>query len=97
MSVSSLSVLVLLFHRSIAWRQRLQHLAPVGRMALTSYLTQSLQYLLPFSGVGLGLYGDVGPAICLLFAILIFSAQMVVSRWWLTRYRFGPAEWLWRT
>lgn len=66
-------------------------------MALSSYLTQSLLYLLLFSGVGLGLYGDVGPAICLLFATLIFSAQMAVSRWWLTRYRFGPAEWLWRT
>lgn len=66
-------------------------------MALTSYLTQSLLYLLLFSGVGLGRYGDAGPAICLLFATLIFSALTAVSRWWLTRYRFGPAAWLWRT
>jgi len=97
MSFSYLSVLVLLFHRSVTWRRRLGHLAPVGRMALTNYLTQSLLYLLLFSGVGFGLYGEVGPAICVLFAILIFSAQLVLSRWWLARYRFGPAEWLWRT
>lgn len=97
MSFSYLSVLVLLFHRSVTWRARLGHLAPVGRMALTNYLTQSLLYLLLFSGVGLGLYGEVGPAICLLFAIVIFSAQTVLSRWWLARYRFGPAEWVWRT
>jgi uncharacterized protein len=97
MSFSYLILLVLLFHRNATWRQRLGYLAPVGRMALTNYLTQSLLYLLLFSGVGLGLYGDVGPALCVVFAIAIFSAQTVFSRWWLARYRFGPAEWAWRT
>ena len=92
-----LSVLVLLFHRSPAWRRRLGSLAAVGRMALTNYLTQSVLYLILFTGVGFGLYGAVGPAACVALACIIFAAQMIVSRWWLTRYRFGPAEWLWRT
>jgi uncharacterized protein len=27
---------------------------------------------------------------------VIYSAQVVFSNWWFTRYRFGPVEWLWR-
>ena len=63
-----LAVLVLLFHRSATWRRRLGYLAPVGRMALTNYLTQSVLYLVLFTGVGFGLYGDVGPAWCVALA-----------------------------
>lgn len=91
------SVLVLLFHRSATWRRRLGHLAPVGRMALTNYLTQSVLYLVLFTGVGFGLYGEVGPAWCVGLALIIFAAQMTFSAWWLAHYRFGPAEWAWRT
>ena len=97
MSFCYLSTIVLLFHGSTTWRRRLGHLAPVGRMALTNYLTHSLLYLVLFTGVGLGLYGEVGPTLCLVFSVVIFSAQMAFSRWWLSHYRFGPAEWVWRT
>jgi uncharacterized protein len=92
-----LSVLVLLFHRNATWRRRLGHLAPVGRMALTNYLTQSVLYFVLFTGVGFGLYGEVGPAWCVGLAMIIFAVQMTFSKWWLARYRFGPAEWAWRT
>jgi uncharacterized protein len=92
-----LSVLVLLFHRSATWRRRLGYLAPVGRMALTNYLTQSVLYFVLFTGVGFGLYGEVGPAWCVGVAMIIFAVQMAFSGWWLARYRFGPAEWAWRT
>ena len=97
MSFSYLSAIVLLFHRSPRWRERLGRLAPVGRMALTNYLTHSVLYVVLFTGVGFGLYGAVGPALCLVFSVAIFGAQIAFSRWWLARYRFGPAEWLWRT
>jgi uncharacterized protein len=92
-----LSVLVLVFHHSATWRRRLGYLAPVGRMALTNYLTQSVLYLILFTGVGFGLYGEVGPAWCFGLALIIFAAQMASCAWWLARYRFGPAEWVWRT
>ena len=91
------SVLVLLFHRNATWSRRLGYLAPVGRMALTNYLTQSLLYLVLLTGLGFGLYGEVGPAWCVALAFMIFAAQMALSRWWLARYRFGPAEWVWRS
>ena len=97
LSFAYLSVLVLLFHRSAAWNRRLGHLAPVGRMALTNYLTHSVLYLVLFTGVGFGLYGEVGPAWCVALAFIIFAVQMAFSGWWLARYRFGPAEWVWRT
>jgi uncharacterized protein len=29
-------------------------------------------------------------------ATVIVAVQMAVSRWWLSRAAFGPAEWLWR-
>jgi len=25
-----------------------------------------------------------------------FAAQVLLSHWWLSRYRHGPVEWLWR-
>jgi uncharacterized protein len=87
----------LLFYTSSRWRSRLSRLAPVGRMALTNYLTQSVLYLVLFTGAGLDLLGSVGPTICLVLSAAIFVAQIALSGWWLRRYRFGPAEWLWRT
>ena len=97
LALAYLGALVLLFHRSATWHRRLGYLAPVGRMALTNYLTHSVLYFVLFTGVGFGLYGEVGPASCVALAVIIFAAQMTFSGWWLARYRFGPAEWVWRT
>jgi uncharacterized protein len=79
------------------WKIRLAPLAAVGRMALTNYLFQSLVFTTIFNSYGLGLYGKVGPALILALAVLIFTLQIPLSVWWLRRFRFGPAEWLWRT
>lgn len=70
--------------------------APVGRMALTNYVAQSLIGILVFYGIGLGLGGSVGPSIYLPIGIAIFVWQIIVSRLWLARFRFGPLEWMWR-
>jgi uncharacterized protein len=74
----------------------LQWLAPVGRMALTNYLLQSLLCTLVFYGYGLALWGRLGYAAQLLLAATIFALQAAASHWWLARFRFGPMEWLWR-
>jgi uncharacterized protein len=90
--------IALLFRRP-AWRRWLGLLAPVGRMALTNYLTHSLIYVALFYGYGPGpgLLGRVGATFCLLVAVLVFAAQIAFSRLWLSRFRFGPMEWLWRS
>ena len=83
------------------WSERglraLSVLAPVGRMALTSYLVQSLVLGALFYGWGLGLFGRLGEASAAVIALAIFLAQMVASALWLRWFRFGPVEWLWRS
>ncbi|MER5962177.1 DUF418 domain-containing protein [Streptomyces sp. NPDC002057] len=71
-------------------------LGPVGSMTLTGYLTQSLVCALLFTGYGAGLVGRVSPPVVLAIALALFAAQIVVSRWWLRRHRYGPVEWLLR-
>jgi uncharacterized protein len=71
-------------------------LAPIGRMALTNYLGQTIICISLFYGFGLGLYGHVGASQAALIAVAIFAVQIVISRLWLRTFRFGPVEWLWR-
>jgi len=71
--------------------------AAVGRMALTHYLTHSIVLTTVFYGYGLGLYGEIPRSGQMLFVAAVCGAQLVISPWWLARFRFGPAEWLWRS
>jgi uncharacterized protein len=70
--------------------------AAVGRMALTDYLMESILCTLFFYHYTTGLFGRVGPAFGWVVTIVLYSAQVVFSNWWLRHYRFGPMEWLWR-
>lgn len=74
-----------------------QRLAAVGRMALTNYLLQSVIGVLLFYGYGLALFGRFGRFDLWGFILAVWIVQLLISPWWLERYRFGPAEWLWRT
>jgi uncharacterized protein len=87
---------LLLLSRRAAWRSALAALAPVGRMALTNYLMHSLVMTFVYNGYGLGLYGQVGPALASRYCLILFALQIILSPWWLARHRFGPVEWLWR-
>ena len=78
-------------------RRALAHLGPVGQMALTNYLTHSLVFLFILTGAGLGEAGRFGASVCVAISVALFAGQIVVSAWWLRRYRFGPVEWLWRS
>ncbi len=46
---------------------------------------------------GLGIYPKLTPIIVLLYTLVFFTLQLCLSRWWLTHFRFGPSEWLWRS
>ncbi|MFE5734444.1 DUF418 domain-containing protein [Streptomyces sp. NPDC056528] len=72
-------------------------LAPAGRTALTNYLTQSLVLALVFTGYGLALYDRLGTAAVTLGALVLYAAQLAVSRRLTATHRHGPAEWLLRT
>jgi uncharacterized protein len=96
LATSYVCAIVLLFRRP-DWNRTLEVLAPVGRMALTNYLGQSLACILIFYGFGLGWYRSVGPTAVLGICAVVFTAQAVASAWWLRRFQYGPAEWAWRS
>ena len=85
----------------VAWvllyTEKLTFFAPVGRMALTNYLSQSLIATTLFYGYGFRLYDQVLPTLMFIMLLVIFAMQIVLSRFWLAQYRFGPMEWLWRS
>lgn len=93
-SLGYVGLVVLMLHsRSVFSHIRV--LAPVGRMALSNYLLQSLICSWYFYGYGLGNWG-MGRATQLGFVLVVFVLQIGLSHWWLSRYRFGPMEWVWR-
>ncbi|MBI2398477.1 MAG: DUF418 domain-containing protein [Xanthomonadales bacterium] len=79
------------FKRALGW------LAPLGRMALTNYLTHSLVFSTLFYGYGAGWFGQVSrfPQMGLVLAMI--TTQVIVSRVWLAHFHYGPMEWLWRS
>jgi uncharacterized protein len=86
---------------TVAWQQEagrriLSSVTPVGRMALTNYLMQSVICVVIFYGYGFGLFGRYGAAISTAIALAIFAFQIVVSSIWLRYFAFGPMEWVWR-
>jgi uncharacterized protein len=77
--------------RMLAWA------APVGRMALTNYLGQSLILGWIFYGYGFGLFGKLSVSTAFTIGVVVYAMQAAISAWWLGRYRYGPVEWLWRS
>ncbi len=71
-----------------------RRLCSVGRMALTNYLAQTVLGVLLLRYV----FGDVGLTRTMLvgFIGVVWTAQLWWSKAWLDRFRYGPAEWIWR-
>jgi uncharacterized protein len=70
--------------------------APMGRMALTNYLLQSVICVSLASGWGAGLWWRIGASRAMLIAAMVVSVQLALSALWLSRTDSGPAERLWR-
>ncbi|MGA5757892.1 DUF418 domain-containing protein [Nonomuraea bangladeshensis] len=69
--------------------------APLGRMALTNYLTATLLVLAGGHLIG-GRPGDWPSTTVILIAAPILTVQWLFSAFWLRRHHYGPVEWLWR-
>ncbi|MFF3214783.1 DUF418 domain-containing protein [Streptomyces sp. NPDC002886] len=87
---------MLLFTKTARGGRTARLLAPAGRMALTNYLSQSLVMALVFTAYGLALYDRVGTAAVVLGALVLYAAQLALSRQLMARCRYGPVEWLLR-
>ena len=88
---------VMLIVKAGVLQQTLARFAAVGQMALTNYLLHSIIFTTVFYGYGLGLYGEIPRIGQMGFVVAMIALQLVISPWWLNRYRFGPIEWLWRS
>jgi uncharacterized protein len=88
------AVALLLAYRP-QWQWPLRLFGQAGRMALTNYMLQVVVLDVLASGYGFGL--KLRPYSYVVAAVALFAVEAAFSRAWLSRYRFGPLEWLWRT
>ena len=89
--------LVMLVVKTGALQKIMARFAAVGRMALTNYLMHSVILTTVFYGYGFSLYGSIPRFWQMGFVVAVIALQLMLSPWWLSRYRFGPVEWLWRS
>lgn len=73
-----------------------RRLEAAGQMAFSNYIATSVMMTALFNGWGLGLFGQLGPALLWPIVLLAWALMLVWSKPWLARHRHGPLEWLWR-
>jgi uncharacterized protein len=88
-------VMLIVQSGALAWLTK--RLAAVGRMALSNYLTHSIVCTTLFYGYGFGLFGTINRTGLAAIVLVIWVSQLLISPIWLRHFRFGPAEWLWRS
>jgi uncharacterized protein len=86
---------IALVMRKPPWPRVTKWLGAVGRTALTNYLMQA-GLIVPIC-FAFGLWDRVTPRLAFLLAVIVGLFQTFASVWWLKRFHFGPAEWLWRS
>lgn len=95
LALTYMGAVLLLVAHDRTWLRRLSAFGVAGRMALTNYLLQVILLDVARSHYGLAL--QMPPLLGPVAALALFWLNVRFSRWWLSRYRFGPLEWLWRS
>ena len=72
-------------------------LSMIGRTALSNYLLQTLICTTIFYGYGFGIYGKIERWQMIPIVILVWLLQILLTRLWMRKHRFGPVEWIWRS
>lgn len=75
---------------------RLRVFAPVGRMALTNYIVQTICCITLFYGIGFALGNTMGYTYAILTVLPIYVLQIFYSNYWFQYFNYGPLEWIWR-
>jgi uncharacterized protein len=89
--------LIMLMYKSGWFKWFFALLRPVGQMAFTNYLTQSIMCGFFFLGIGLGYFGKLEYHQLFYVVGTVWIIQIIWSHIWLRYFRFGPLEWLWRS
>jgi len=87
--------IVMLYYQG-AWKWLMTTFRNLGRMTLTNYLMQTIIYVIIFYQVGFGLLGDFSFGIIWFASFVIYFVQGFFSKWWLSKFYYGPVEWIWR-
>jgi uncharacterized protein len=100
-SLCDLSLMFVLMLGFIALYTRFAHrllnlLAPVGRMTLTFYVSQSLVFVPLYYHFGLGWHAWISQSQALGLGVVFFTAQVIFAHVWFRHFLYGPLEWLWR-
>ncbi len=96
-SIIGYAALLVLLARYAADSRLGERVVAAGRMAFSNYLGTSLLMTFLFHGWGLGLYARYGRLELLAFVLLGWIVMLASSKPWLTRFRYGPLEWAWRS
>ncbi len=89
--------LIMLLYKSGWFKWLFALMRPVGQMAFTNYLMQSLLVGLFFYGVGFGYFGKLQRYEMYYVVAATWALQIIWSHIWLRYFRFGPLEWAWRS
>lgn len=95
LSVGYIGVIVLLCLAPIM-PKLLSPFAKIGRMSLTMYILQSIIGTCLFYQFGFGWYGKVSVETGVLIAVGIIVVQMIIAEIWLSKWKQGPLETIWR-
>lgn len=96
LGIAYICLVAVLMNKSKIARKALLVLAPLGRMALTNYIMQSIIGISIFYGIGFGFYGELPLYQVIIIAIILLIAQIKWSKYWLKKHDYGPLEWIWR-
>ncbi len=89
--------LIMLLYKSGWFKWLFALMRPVGQMAFTNYLMQSLLGGLFFYGVGFGYFGKLERHELYYYVAAVWTIEIAWSHIWLRFFRFGPLEWCWRS
>ena len=89
--------LIMLMYKSGWFKWLFALMRPVGRMAFTNYLLQSLICGLIFYGIGFGLFGQLQRYELYYVVVSVWAFEIILSHVWMRYFSFGPFEWTWRS
>ena len=84
-----------LLYQNERFAKKVSNLRSYGKMSLTNYISQSIIGAFVYFPFGLYLAPHCGYTLSLLIGIVIFGLQMVVCKWWLSKHKQGPLEYIW--
>ena len=85
----------ILLYQKDSVQNLLAKLVPFGKMSLTNYILQSIVGCFIYYRYGLGLVEYTGATYSLLIGIVLFILQLYFCKWWLSKHRQGPLEYIW--